>query len=198
LDFSSVFTALPNIPAPAWALPFANGLSNESAGESGSNPNPAGVQRFTLQPHATDAAEPTSRRKLASVLLIEDNRADVELVREALEEHGIHGELIVLSDGESAIQFVHYLDAQSGKCPDLLILDLNLPKKSGREVLECVRQSVACGSSPVLVLSSSDAPEDRADTARLGATRYIRKPSRLHEFMGLGVIFKTMLGSATH
>src|SRR6478672_4252908 len=73
LDFSSVFTAIPNIPGPAWAWPFANGLSNESAGESGSNPNPAGVQRFTLQPHAIDGAEQTSRRKLVSILLIEDN-----------------------------------------------------------------------------------------------------------------------------
>ena len=77
----------------------------------------------------------------------------MELVREALEEHGTHGELIVLSDGESAIEFVHYLDAQSGKCPDLLILDLNLPKRSGREVLECLRRSAACGASPVLVLA---------------------------------------------
>jgi DNA-binding response OmpR family regulator len=117
------------------------------------------------------------------------------LVHEALEEHGINGELIVLTDGESAIQFIQSLDAQGKECPDLVILDLNLPKKSGHQVLECVRQSVTCGVAPVVILSSSDTPEDRAETSRLGASRYIRKPSRLEEFMSLGAIFKTMLGS---
>jgi DNA-binding response OmpR family regulator len=118
------------------------------------------------------------------------------LVQEALEEHGVHGELIVLTDGESAIQFIRSLDAQGVECPDLVILDLNLPKKPGREVLECMRQSVTCSLVPVVILSSSDAAVDRAETTRLGASRYIRKPSRLDEFMSLGAIFKAMLGDA--
>jgi len=118
------------------------------------------------------------------------------LVQEALEEHGIDGELIVLTDGESAIQFIRSLDAQRMACPDLVILDLNLPKKPGREVLKCVRQSVACGLAPVVILSSSDAPADLAETTQLGASRYIRKPSRLVEFMKLGAIFKTMLSAS--
>ena len=131
------------------------------------------------------------------ILLVEDNPADAGLVREALEEHGVEGELVVLTDGESAIRFIRALDAQSIACPDLVIIDLNLPKRPGRDVLECVRQSVWCGHVPVVILSSSDAKEDRAETLRLGASRYIRKPSRLEEFMSLGAIFKAMLeGSA--
>jgi DNA-binding response OmpR family regulator len=109
----------------------------------------------------------------------------------------VDGELIILTDGDSAIQFIRSLDAQRAGCPDLLILDLNLPKKPGRAVLECVRQSVTCSLMPVVILSSSDAAVDRAETARLGASLYIRKPSRLDEFMSLGAIFKTMLRGAT-
>jgi DNA-binding response OmpR family regulator len=116
------------------------------------------------------------------------------LIREALEQHGIDGELIVLSDGEAAVHFIESLDAQRAECPDLVILDLNLPKKTGREVLECVRQSVTCRRAPVAILSSSDTADDRAETTRLGASRYIRKPMRLREFLSLGAIFKTMLG----
>jgi DNA-binding response OmpR family regulator len=116
------------------------------------------------------------------------------LVREALEEHGIDGELFVLADGEIAIEFIRSLDAQRAECPDLIILDLNLPKIAGREVLECVRHSVTCGRVPVVVLSSSDAPDDRAETTRLGASRYIRKPMRLEDFLSLGAVFKGMLG----
>jgi CheY-like chemotaxis protein len=197
LDFSSVFTIPPSIPAPVWALRSASELSNEGAGKSGWSPRPDEVQRFTLQPRVDEPGEPTLRPKPASILLVEDNRADATLVQEALEEHGVDGELIILTDGDSAIQFIRSLDAQRAGCPDLLILDLNLPKKPGRAVLECVRQSVTCSLMPVVILSSSDAAVDRAETARLGASLYIRKPSRLDEFMSLGAIFKTMLRGAT-
>jgi two-component system, chemotaxis family, response regulator Rcp1 len=196
LAFSSVFTATPTIQAPGWALPFASESSNEQAGESGWSPRPDAVQRFTLQSRADEPGEPALRGKPASILLVEDSRADAELVREALEEHGVEGELIVLTNGENAIEFIRSLDAQRVECPNLVILDLNLPKTTGREVLKWVRQSVSCGQSPVVILSSSDAAEDRAETIGLGASRYIRKPSRLQEFMSLGAIFKTMLGGA--
>jgi DNA-binding response OmpR family regulator len=124
---------------------------------------------------------------------VEDNPADVGMVRRALEQHGVDGELMVLSDGEQAIQFIRALDAQPIDCPNLVILDLNLPKKSGREVMESMRRSVRCSQVPFVILSSSDAPQDRADADRLGASRYIRKPSRLEEFLSLGAIFKQAL-----
>ena len=129
-----------------------------------------------------------------SILLAEDNPADAALVRKALEEHGVEGELLVIDDGEMAIEFIQALDADlSAACPGLAIIDLNLPKKPGREVLERMRLSQRCRHIPVMILSSSDAERDRADAARLGATRYIRKPSRLEEFLSLGAIFKAAL-----
>ena len=77
--------------------------------------------------------------------------------------------------------------------PRLVILDLNLPKVSGGQVLERVRQSSRCASVPVLVLTSSDSPKDKAEVARFGATKYFRKSSRLDEFMNLGVEIRNLL-----
>ena len=127
-------------------------------------------------------------------MLAEDNPADARLVRRALEDYGVEGEITIFTDGETAVQFVQSIDAREFACPDLVILDLNLPKKPGREVLECLRLSVICHDVPVVVLTSSDAAQDRADAARLGASRYIRKPSRLEEFLSLGALFRETLG----
>jgi CheY-like chemotaxis protein len=124
---------------------------------------------------------------------VEDNRADAGLVREALEEHGVEGELTVVTDGESAIQLIQDLESQPSSCPDLIIVDLNLPKKPGREVLECIRQSIICRWVPVVVLTSSDAHEDKQDAMRLGARHYLRKPSLLNDFISLGAVFKRII-----
>jgi DNA-binding response OmpR family regulator len=125
-----------------------------------------------------------------SILLVEDNPADSMLVRKALEEHGFSGRLTVANDGETAIRLIQSLDEEAlANCPDLVIVDLSLPRKSGREVLETMRRCKKCSHIPVVILSSSDAVQDRADAVRLGASRYIRKPSRLEEFLGLGAVF---------
>ena len=128
-----------------------------------------------------------------SILLVEDNPADATLVRKALEQHGVRGELTVFVDGERAVDFIAALDAQPLQCPDLVIIDLNLPKKPGREVLSSLRLSAHCGKVPAIILSSSDAQDDQADAAKFGATRYLRKPSRLDDFLALGAIFKATL-----
>ena len=100
-------------------------------------------------------------------------------------------------DGEKAVHFIRSLDREPWvECPDLVIIDLNLPRKSGREVLETMRRSERWRHVPVVILSSSDAQEDRADAARLGTTRYIRKPSQLEDFLRLGAIFKEIIRSA--
>jgi DNA-binding response OmpR family regulator len=111
-----------------------------------------------------------------------------------MEEHGLKGELVVAPDGEIAINYIDELDDDLVSCPDLAIIDLNLPRKNGRQVLQRMRQSQKCRRIPVVVLSSSDAEPDRSDSARLGASRYLRKPSRLEEFLGLGAVFKELLG----
>jgi DNA-binding response OmpR family regulator len=171
-------------------------LSNASEGGSGWNQVSAEVQRFSLRSRAKTANEKDPELEPYSILLIEDNIADVGLVREALEEHNVQGELLVISDGASAIRFIDDLAAQTMDCPDLVILDLNLPKRSGREVLESMRKNSKCQDTTIVVLSSSDAPEDKADASNLGAHHYLRKPSRLTEFMDLGAKFKQLLAAA--
>ena len=99
----------------------------------------------------------------------------------------------MISDGESAIAFIQAIDAEADPCPDLAIIDLNLPKKPGREVLARMRQSERCRHIPVVILSSSDAERDKADAVRFGASRYVRKPSKLDDFLSLGAVFKAAL-----
>jgi chemotaxis family two-component system response regulator Rcp1 len=154
------------------------------------------VQRFSLRSRSEKDSKTATGREPSSILLAEDNPADAGLVRKALEEYGVEGELIVIADGEKAIQFIQGLDADpSVECPGLAIIDVNLPKRPGREVLERMRLSERCRHIPVVILSSSDAERDRADAVRFGATRYIRKPSRLEEFLSLGAIFKAALAT---
>jgi CheY-like chemotaxis protein len=128
------------------------------------------------------------------ILIAEDNRGDVMLVTEALDHHALKYELHVASDG---LEAAHYIDricsGDSVAAPDLLLLDLNLPKKNGFEVLELFRAHPVCASNPVIVISSSGAPRDRERAAALGA-HFFRKPSDLDEFMQLGAVVRKVTG----
>ena len=120
--------------------------------------------------------------KLLQILLAEDNRGDVLLIEQALAEHHIRYELHVVQDGEQAVRFI----GQMGKsdavpCPDLLLLDLNLPKMEGQQVLTEFRKHPQCAQTPVIVVSSSGAPRDKARIGELGISRYFRKPSELDD-----------------
>jgi len=132
----------------------------------------------------------------ARVLLIEDSEPDVFLVREALEQCDREIDLQVLEDGELAVELIERIDGEGIRSPDLILLDLNLPKRSGAQVLERVRASPACAEIPVVILTSSDSPKDKSQTARLGATAYFRKPSRLNEFMLLGPLVQRLLSGS--
>lgn len=127
------------------------------------------------------------------IFLAEDNPGDVDLLRVALEEHSVDCELLVAADGEKALRFLEDIGAGTLGCPALAILDLNLPKKTGREVLQRMRENPAWKSVPVVILSSSDSEKDRAETAELGASRYIRKPSSLDAFVQIGGVLKNLL-----
>lgn len=126
--------------------------------------------------------------------MVEDNPADVLLVREALQENAVRCELIIITNGERATEFIQAFDDGDASGPDLVILDLNLPRKPGLYVLERIRASKKCNHVPVVILSSSDNYQDKRDAAALGASQYFRKPSRLAEFLQLGSVFKELLG----
>jgi DNA-binding response OmpR family regulator len=102
-------------------------------------------------------------------------------------------QLHVQRDGEAAVHYIDLLDKDEVPCPDVVLLDLNLPRTNGEGVLERMRQSPKCGLVPIIIVTSSDSPKDRATVARLGADRYFRKPSDFDEFMRLGDIVKAVL-----
>jgi chemotaxis family two-component system response regulator Rcp1 len=131
------------------------------------------------------------------IVLAEDNAADVGLVRAALREHGVDCALHVISDGEEALSFIDRLDLDSRiPCPDLLLLDLYLPKRNGNEILRYLRASERCARTPVVILTSSDAPSDHENADKNAAIHYFRKPSSLGKFLELGVIIKAVIGRA--
>lgn len=128
------------------------------------------------------------------ILLVEDNVADVFFVREALRFEGIESELFVAQDGEKAVEFIESAEiSRDAPCPHIILLDLNLPRKSGAEVLLRIMQSSRLAEVPVVIVTSSDAPSDRAETARLGARRYFVKPRDLDEYLKLGLVVKDVL-----
>jgi CheY-like chemotaxis protein len=125
------------------------------------------------------------------ILLAEDNRGDVLLVSEALLAHNIPHELRIAADGAEAMDLITRM-GQPGEasCPDILLLDLNLPRIDGQEVLREFRRHPVCGSAPVIVLSSADRPADRETVRALGVTRYFKKPNRFDAFMELGAMVR--------
>jgi CheY-like chemotaxis protein len=129
------------------------------------------------------------------ILLAEDNPADVYLIREALKEHGIQCPVHVVWDGKEVLQYI----AEAGSAErqlGLVILDLNLPRHDGIEVLQRLRQTEGLSHVPVVVLTSSDSPRDRVVASEFGATCYLRKPFNLEQFLSLGGVFKNLLESA--
>jgi chemotaxis family two-component system response regulator Rcp1 len=119
----------------------------------------------------------------------------VFLIREAIEASLLSAELRVLSDGEAAIQLIDAIDANDDNwCPSLFLLDLNLPKKTGIDVLRHIRRSRRCSQAAILIITSSDSESDRAETAQLGANGYFRKPSSYDAFIRLGEVIREMLG----
>jgi CheY-like chemotaxis protein len=128
------------------------------------------------------------------ILLAEDNPADVQLVREALQDRSVACDLHVVRDGEQAIAFLDRLDANSKlNCPSLFLLDLHLPKRDGAEIMRRLRASERCGQTAVVVLTSSESPRDLESAERHAALHYFRKPSSLEQFLTLGDIVKGII-----
>ncbi len=122
--------------------------------------------------------------KPIDILLVEDNPGDVMLVEEVLSDSKVWNRLHVVSDGEQAMEFVRRQGKHAGAPrPDIILLDLNLPKKSGREVLREVKTHPDLKTIPVVVLTSSKSDDDVVKSYELHANAYILKPVDFHQFM---------------
>lgn len=121
------------------------------------------------------------------VLLVEDNPGDVVLVREALKESRMPCEISHVADGEKAVDFLQRRGSfEHAPQPHLVLLDLNLPKRSGWEVYEEMRAEDRLRDVPVVILSSSGAPEDVGRAEGSPSSMYIRKPGTFEEFLKIG------------
>ncbi|HEV7652897.1 MAG TPA: response regulator [Actinophytocola sp.] len=121
---------------------------------------------------------------VVDVLLVEDDDGDILMTREAFEYHKIRNRLHVVNDGEQALQFLRregeYADAPR---PGLILLDLNLPRRDGREVLAELKDDAELGMIPVVVLTTSEAEEDIVRSYRLHANAYVSKPVDFDRFI---------------
>ena len=135
-------------------------------------------------------SDTTLKRRLA-VVLVEDNPGDVYLVRRALDAYDLVYDLAVTSDGEAAIAYLQECETRA-RAIDVVLLDLNLPRRGGSEVLARIRSSSAFADVPTLLFTSSDSAQDRERCLQLGANAYIRKPSNLADFMRIGKMVKDL------
>jgi chemotaxis family two-component system response regulator Rcp1 len=125
---------------------------------------------------------PTNTARQMHILLVEDNPGDADLVIDAVREFPC--DVSVASDGVEALEFLRREGKHTGaKEPDLVLLDLNLPKLSGREVLARVKDDAGLKHIPIVILSSSHAERDLLDAYRLHANCFVTKPVDLHEFL---------------
>jgi CheY-like chemotaxis protein len=124
------------------------------------------------------------RIRVVDVLLVEDDPGDVLMTQEAFADHKVHNRLHVVSDGVEAMAFLRkegsYADATT---PDLILLDLNLPKMDGREVLAAIKADETLRSIPVVILTTSEAEEDVLRSYSLHANAYVTKPVDFERFI---------------
>lgn len=117
------------------------------------------------------------------ILLVEDNPGDADLTMETLESGKLHVDIAVVMDGEAAISYMLRTPPfENAGIPDLILLDLNLPKMSGQEVLAQLKRHDALCSIPIVILTSSDAERDIVKSYQLGANCYVTKPVGLDAF----------------
>ena len=128
------------------------------------------------------------------IVIAEDNHADVTLVQEALKLHGVSCEIAVIGDGAEAIRYFLTLDLDSrAPVPDLVLLDMHLPKYDGNDILKALRSSERAAQTPVIVITSSSTAEVEQLAQQRGALHYFKKPCDWEEFAKLGAIVQNLL-----
>lgn len=176
------------LPAPALDWPFASELSSDTAAGCGSSPSrdkaqPSCSPCRTLFILGTKLMKKEINSRKVRIVVVEDNPGDVFLLEKSLQARNLEYELIRYDDVEQA---VHALCVERAVVPDLILVDLNLPRREGFDVLKAARQTPWLVGVPVGVLTSSEAARDRHRTALIGAERYIHKPPTLDEFIDSG------------
>lgn len=125
-----------------------------------------------------------NQNKAINILLVEDSPSDIKMTKFAFQESKIANNLDIVTDGEQALDFLFkrgaYTDA---KRPDIIFLDLNLPKIDGREVLQKIKKKPSLKLIPVVILTNSGAPEDIVKSYDLNVNCYVRKPVGMEEFI---------------
>jgi DNA-binding response OmpR family regulator len=135
----------------------------------------------------------------ARILVIEDNRSDVFLLERALKQQDLRYELIHLLTGGQALAFIHRQGAYADAAiPDLILMDLNLAKYTGEEILREIRAAQHLAGVPVCAWSSSQSRRDEAMLKGLGVAEFITKPAGLDQFMEIGKTIKDLLESKVH
>jgi CheY-like chemotaxis protein len=124
--------------------------------------------------------------KLGRILMVEDDPKDVELTLTALEDYNLANEVIVVGDGEKALDYLYHrgeFQMRSGENPAVMLLDLKLPKIDGLEVLQQVKSDEKLKLIPIVVLTSSKEERDMVASYKLGVNAYVVKPVDFHEFV---------------
>ena len=122
-----------------------------------------------------------------AILLVEDNPADVKITQRALRDGGLPVDLIVVRDGQEAVEYLTrqgpYATSEEWRGPDLILLDINLPRLTGLQVLERIRSTPALRATPVVMLTTSRRQEDVQQMYAAGANTYIEKPQDFNRFV---------------
>jgi DNA-binding response OmpR family regulator len=130
----------------------------------------------------------------ARVLVIEDNSSDVFLLERAMNKQDLRFELVHLTNGAEALAFIRKQGAYADAAiPKVILVDLNLSKYSGEDILRAIRDAKHLAGVPVCVWSSSQSQRDRTMMMDLGVARFITKPSGLDQFMEIGKVIKELL-----
>jgi CheY-like chemotaxis protein len=129
------------------------------------------------------------------VLLVEDNPTDVFVIREVLHTTGLDLRIRVMGNGQEALLYFENISRdEKASCPSLVLLDLNLPRVTGIEVLKALRSNAKCRFTPVIIVTSSTAEEDRVATGKLGVEGYFEKPGDLAPYRELALLVKRVVG----
>jgi len=168
-------------------------FSNSSQGNRGPTiamAASAAVDESITQAPGTETASAPGRRDARQrgvILLIEDDHGDQLLTCEALSESALAHQIVVVSDGEEALEYLNrsgrYADAAKAPRPDLILLDLNMPKINGRQLAAKLKSDPALQTIPIVVLSTSDYHDDVAHCYKTGVNSYVHKPTNYDDFV---------------